>query len=140
MSGKILKRNIFQRLFGISATGKPKDEGCWIYAEGTVSVDLERARELSQTWGAIRLENERMPRRILLVRGEGETFYAFDNCCKHGHRRLDPIPGEGQIQCCSVGKSTYGLDGTLIYGSAKENIETFKVIRDRQTLKIEIPL
>jgi len=139
MGNRRLKRNVFQRLFGIPATGKPKDKNCWDYSDGLVSLDMDRVPELREAWGAIRLESEDMPRRILLVRGEGDTFYALDNCCKHGKRRLDPVSGENQVQCCSLGKSTYGLDGTLISGPAEEGIAAFKVKRDRQMLTIVLP-
>jgi len=139
MAVKGLKRNIIQRLFGIPATGKPKDPECWKYSNGVVIIDLERAPELNETWGSLRLESERMPRRILVVKGEGTTYYAFDNCCKHGRRRLDPVPGENQVQCCSIGKSTYGLDGKRISGSAAEDIEIFTLTQEGNGLKIDLP-
>lgn len=138
MAVKKLKRNIIQRLFGIPATEKPKDPECWKYSDGVVIINLERTPELDETWGALRLESERMPRRVLVVRGEGTAYYAFNNCCKHGRRRLDPVPGENQVQCCSIGKSTFDLDGKRISGSAAEDIEIFALAREGNRLKIDL--
>lgn len=127
METGILKRNIFQRLFGICATAKPSDDGCWAYENGSVTVDLARAPELAQTDGALRLEGKNLPVRVLVVRGDGDTWHAFKNRCAHVGRRLDPIPGTGQVQCCSVGKSTYDAHGNVLGGSAKKGIGTFPV-------------
>ncbi len=44
-----------------------------------------------------------------------------------GHRRLDPVPGTNTVQCCSVSKSTYDLDGTKVHGPAPDPINTYPV-------------
>lgn len=124
---EILKRNIFQRLFGICATRKPSDEESWSFENGLVTVDLARTPELEHPDGAIRLEGKGLPARLLVVRGDGDTWHAFQNRCAHAGRRLDPIPGTGRVQCCSVGKSTYDADGRILSGSAKKGIATYSV-------------
>ena len=124
---EILKRNIFQRLFGICATSKPSDEGCWSFANGTIVVNLARAPELAQPDGALRLEGKNLPVRILVVKGDGDGWHAFKNRCAHAGRRLDPVPGTGRVQCCSVGKSTYDGNGNILSGSAKKGVETYAV-------------
>jgi nitrite reductase/ring-hydroxylating ferredoxin subunit len=121
-----LKRNIFQRVFGVPATPLPKDRGCWSYSDGRLTVDLARAPELQEAGGALRCEGGGLPGRVLIVRGEGGEFRAFRNRCTHmGHRRLDPLPGTTMVQCCSVGKSTYHADGAKVYGPAPEPIVTY---------------
>lgn len=127
METGILKRNIFQRLLGICATNKPADEGCWRFEAGTVVVDLARTPELAGPDGALRLEGKDLPVRVLVVRGEGNTWHAFKNRCSHAGRRLDPLPGTDRIQCCSVGKSTYDGDGRILSGSAKKGVSTYTV-------------
>jgi len=47
-----------------------------------------------------------------------------------GHRRLDPLPGENQIRCCSVGKSVFDYDGRRISGLARKPLEPFRVELD----------
>ena len=55
MQRETCQRNIIQRLFGICATKKPVDEGCWSYVSGKITIDLARAPELGRPNGAIRL-------------------------------------------------------------------------------------
>jgi len=122
-----LKRTFLQRLFGISATKPPADQGCWTYGDGKVLLDLQRAPELARPGGAIRLEGKNLPERLLVVHGENGSYYAFRNRCKHMGRRLDPVAGTRTVQCCSVSKTTYAYDGSVVYGPAKEAVATFKV-------------
>jgi nitrite reductase/ring-hydroxylating ferredoxin subunit len=69
-----------------------------------------------------------LPIRVLVIRGDDGKFHAFHNRCTHiGHRRLDPVPGTGTVQCCSVGKSTYTYDGKKIFGPPTGSIKTLKV-------------
>ena len=133
-----LKRNIFQRLFGICATQKPMDEGCWTYEGGKITVDLARAPELGRRDGAVRLEGKGLPARVLVVCGDADTWHAFKNRCAHAGRRLDPVPGTGRVQCCSVGKSTYDADGKILGGSAKKGITTFPVVSEGGRLTIAL--
>jgi len=63
-----------------------------------------------------------------MIRGDDGEFYAFHNRCTHfGHRRLDPVPGTGTVQCCSVNKSTHTYDGKKVYGPPTGPISAFKV-------------
>jgi nitrite reductase/ring-hydroxylating ferredoxin subunit len=133
-----LKRTILQRLFGISATKIPADPGCWTAAAGKLVINLARAPELGKPGGAIRLEGKNMGQRILVVHGEDGNYYAFGNRCRHMGRRLDPVPGTGTVQCCSVGKTTYAYDGKVLSGPAKESVVTFAVLLKNGELSIEL--
>jgi len=124
---KILKRNILQRLFGISATKAPSDGGCWTYSDRRLEIDLKRAPELSEPGGAIRLEGKNLPDRVLVIHGNDGSYRAFRNRCKHMGRRLDPVPQTATVQCCSVSKTTYAYDGNVLHGPAKEPVESFQV-------------
>lgn len=124
---KSLKRNFWQRVLGISATGRPADGDCWSYSNGQVMVDLRRAPELSRPAGAIRLEGHNLPERILVLHGEDGRYHAFRNRCSHMGRRLDPVPGGETVQCCSVGKSTYDFHGQVLFGPASGPVETYEV-------------
>jgi len=128
---------LFKRLLGICETRPPADAGCWTSAGGKIEIDLERAAELSQPGGAIRLEGSPLPCRLLLLHGNDGEFHAFPNRCTHsGHRRLDPLPGENQIRCCSVGKSVFDYDGRRISGSAQEPLKPFRVELDGRKLVV----
>jgi len=125
MQNATLHRNIFQRILGICATKQPSDEDCWTFENGKIIVDLARAPELGRRNGAIRLEKKNLPERVLVIQGDDGKYYAFKNRCTHGKRRLDPMPGIQQIQCCSIGKSTFDYGGKKISGSAKEDIDIY---------------
>jgi len=139
MAIKFLNRNIFQRIFGVPATPKPIDQQCWTFSDGKIMIDLKRAPELEKVGGALRLEGDGLPRRVLVIRGDNGAFFAFHNRCTHiGHRRLDPVPGAGTVQCCSVGKSTYTYDGSKIYGPPTGPIGTFKVELDSERVIVSL--
>lgn len=138
MPVKKLKRNIFQRLFGKCITQEPKDHGCWTYADGKVSINLDRAPELSRLGGAIRLEGHGLPERILVVHGDDDKYRAFHNRCTHGGRRLDPVPATGTVQCCSVGTSTFDYEGEVLAGSAKDPITIYPVDVEDKRLTVTV--
>jgi nitrite reductase/ring-hydroxylating ferredoxin subunit len=127
VEAKYLKRSILQRVFGISATKMPGDGLCWTYSGHRLVIDLERAPELAEPGGAIRLEGKNLPDRVLVMHGDDGAYHAFRNRCKHMGRRLDPVPGNRTVQCCSVGRTTYAYDGNVLHGSAREPLETFEV-------------
>jgi nitrite reductase/ring-hydroxylating ferredoxin subunit len=139
MEIKFLGRNIFQRILGLPLTSKPADPDCWRYSDGELIIDLEKTPELAAKGGAIRLEGGNLPLRVLVIAGDDGRYRAFHNRCTHlGHRRLDPVPGTGTVQCCSVNKSTYDLDGKTVYGPAPKPIQTFAVKAEGQRLTIVI--
>ena len=120
-----LRRNIFQRLLGICATKPPSDDSCWTFENGKIVIDLSRAPELNTPNGAIRLEAKHLPDRVLVIHGNDGHYRAFHNRCTHAKRRLDPIPGAEQVQCCSVGKSIFDYEGKHVSGSAKGDVPTY---------------
>jgi len=139
MTVKFLQRSIWQRIFGISATDKPQDEGGWHYESGKLTISLDRIPELTQSRTAVRFEGKSLPVRVLVVFGEDRQYQAFQNRCTHlGHRRLDYVPGTETVQCCSVNKSTYTFDGDKIHGPAPQSIRTYPVEVGDGELRIRI--
>lgn len=132
-----LKRSFFQRILGRPATPLPENNDFWSFSEGKVTVDLSLATALARPGGAVRLEGN-LPKRILVVHGEDGEYRAYENKCTHMGRRVDPVPGHGTIQCCSVGASTFDLDGGMVAGSAKDPLKTHPVSVDETMLTIRI--
>jgi nitrite reductase/ring-hydroxylating ferredoxin subunit len=124
---KTLKRSFFQRLTGSCATEEPKDSGCWSHSSGQAVIDLTRAPELAAAAGAIRLEGKGLAKRVLVVRCDDGQYRAFSNHCTHFGRRLDPVPGAGSVQCCSVNASTFDYQGRVVAGPAKSPVQPFAV-------------
>lgn len=138
MTTGILKRNFFQRVFGISATKPPRDNGCWTYSDGRIVVDMNRAPELEKPGGAISLEGGDLPRRVLLIHSEDNKYVAFCNHCSHMGRRLDPIPGTDEIQCCSVSKTTYNGKGEVVSGPVDKPITQYPVSKESDKIIISV--
>ncbi len=139
MDIKFLKRRFFQRLMGISATAGPEMNDCWHYADGKLTITLSKASELKEPGGAARFEGNNLPVRVLVVYGEDGEYRAFQNRCTHmGHRRLDPVPGTGTVQCCSINKSTYDSDGNRIFGPAPHPVTRYPVEKDQERLIVRI--
>ena len=105
----------------------PRDGDCWSYQDGRFILDLARAPELERPGGSLRLEGKNCPERILVICGDDMQFYAYRNRCEHKGRRLDPIPGEDKIQCCSVGKATYDYEGKIMAGPAEGALTAYRV-------------
>ena len=139
MEIKFLKRSFFQRLLGISATDKPKVDSCWNYTNGKLTIDLSKASELNAPGGAARFEGNNLPVRVLVVCGDDGEYRAFHNRCTHlGHRRLDPVPGTNTVQCCSINKSTYDVDGKKIFGPMPHPITPYPVEKSQDKLIVSI--
>jgi nitrite reductase/ring-hydroxylating ferredoxin subunit len=121
------KRTIFQRIAGKPQSGPPADPDCWSYANGRLFIDLTRARELVQPWGAINIDDPSLPVPVLVFQDGGGVFRAFCNLCGHGGRRLDPVPGTETLMCCSLGKSRYDYAGNVVDGASEKGVVMFDV-------------
>ncbi|MBI9077838.1 MAG: Rieske (2Fe-2S) protein [Desulfatibacillum sp.] len=139
MSKQGLKRGFLNRILGIPATKTPIDSDCWAYSDGVLTVDLARAPELSKPGGAMRLEGNGLPERVLVFQGDDGEFRAFKNRCSHiGHRRLDPVPGQNCVQCCSVNGSMFEYDGDNLKGPAPHPAKTYEVHKEGASLEIKL--
>ncbi len=130
--------SFFSRLLGICKTNPPADASAWKMENGRLEVELAKTPELNSPGGAIRLEGQGLAKRLLLLRGEDGALHAFVNKCSHAGRRLDPLPGEARIQCCSVGKSVFDYQGRRISGSAKKDLAPLKVEEQEGRAVIEL--
>jgi nitrite reductase/ring-hydroxylating ferredoxin subunit len=133
---KFLKRSIVQRLAGTCITPKPVNDDCWRVRGNQVEVSLKDAAELSRPSGALRLEGKGLEQRILIVHGEDGEFHAYPNHCPHAGRRLDPMPGEAMLQCCSLGKSTFDYSGKVLYGEDTTAIHPLPLRREKDRLVV----
>jgi nitrite reductase/ring-hydroxylating ferredoxin subunit len=136
MSVKKLERNFLQRLFGISATKKPSDTGCWRVSGKRIELDLSKCPELTVTGGSVRLDGGGLETSVLVVQDAEGRYHAFKNVCTHGKRALDPVPGTSTVQCCSIGTSTFDYDGKLLEGPAKGPLTVYRVEQEGNILGI----
>ncbi len=128
---------LLKKIFGICRTPKPADPGCWEYSEGKIAITLDRAQELKDKSGAIRLEGKGLPSRVLVFLGEDGDYHALKNKCSHiGGRRIDPVEGTETLQCCSVMGSIYDYNGEVISGPAKRSLTALKVEPENGKLSV----
>ena len=119
--------SIFKAIFGICET-KELGSTSWRMDGGKVVVKLEDAPELNQKGGAVYLKGGGLAKPLLLVRAEDNSMLAFANRCSHLlGRKVDPVPGESRLRCCSLGHSEYGYDGQVIKGPANEPLKKYAV-------------
>ncbi len=138
MSYKTSQRSFFQRLLGKPITTAPANAACWQVDGTQVLVDLDRATELGVPYGAICLDGETLPTKLLVMRDEQGEYRAFENKCAHGGRGLDPVPGTETVCCCSMGKSIFDYDGQVLAGGAKGPIQVFPVSQAGSQLTIDL--
>jgi cytochrome b6-f complex iron-sulfur subunit len=138
MSTKPAKRKFHQRLFCVPATPEPSNDAGWRVAEGTLIVELSKLPELSEPDSAVRFESDKLPDRLLLVHGMNDAFYAYANHCGCGGFRIDPVPGEEKIRCCTLMQSTFDYDGKVLTGSAKKDLTVYPIVQDGDTLRVQL--
>lgn len=128
----------FRRLFGICATPEPQDSGCWRMEAGRIRLDRTRAPELDEPGGALRLEGHGLAAPVLVLHAANGRIHAYTNRCTHGGRRLDPLNGGQRLRCCSIGKSTFELDGEPVAGPAKGALTPHPVEETDTELRITV--
>ena len=127
---------IFQAIFGICET-KPLDTSVWCVKEGEVLIKLDEATALKDD-GAVYLKGQGLATPILIVHLAND-YCAFSNRCRHAlGRKLDLVPGENKLRCCSMGHSEYDLDGKVIKGPANESITKYTVSQRENNLVISL--
>lgn len=116
--------SLIKSILGICET-KPLSAELWSLEEGKVRVKMP---EPLPKGGAVYLAGQGLDKPILLLRTEEDRYLAFANRCTHfGHRKLDPVPGEAKLRCCSISHSTFDLEGKNISGPAKEPLTRYAV-------------
>jgi len=113
-------------ILGICQT-KPLSSDLWVLEEGKVRVKLSQMPEPLPKGGAVYLAGQGLSMPILILRTEDDQCLAFANRCTHAKRKLDPVPGESKVRCCSVFHSTFDLDGKRLTGPAKDSLTCYAV-------------
>lgn len=118
--------SIFKAVLGICET-KPLSSELWSLEGNKARVKLSQMPEPLPKGGAVYLRGGGLSKPVLLLRTEDDRYLAFEDRCTHFGRKLDPVPGEAKIRCCSLFHSTYDLDGKNISGAAKMPLTSYAV-------------
>ncbi len=118
--------SIFKAVLGICET-KPLGSNLWSLEGSKVQVKLSQMPEPLPKGGAVYLRGGGLSKPVLLLRTEDDRYLAFEDRCTHFGRKIDPVPGEAKLRCCSLFHSTYDLEGKNISGAAKMPITRYAV-------------
>ena len=130
--------SILKSILGICET-KPLSDDLWSLEEDKVNVKLSQMPDPLPEGGAVYLKGEGLDKPVLLLRTEEGQYLAFANRCTHmGHRKLDPIPGESKLRCCSLGHSTFDYEGNRLSGMAKDPLTRYEVEQSEGDLVITL--
>jgi nitrite reductase/ring-hydroxylating ferredoxin subunit len=135
---RMRRTNPLFRLFCRSMSPLPTDAASHRLDGQTLVLDLDRCPELAPPGGALRIEAAGLPDRILMVNGIDGQLHAYRNHCACGGFRVDPVPREQKIRCCTLAQSTFGYDGKFLKGPAKKDLDVLPVTRDGQTARIDL--
>ena len=117
----------FKAILGICET-KPLSNDLWSLEENKVHVKLSQMPDPLPEGGAVYLKGEGLDKPILIVKTKEGQHLAFENRCTHGmHRKLDHIPGESKLRCCSMGHTTFDYEGNRLSGPAKDSLTRYVV-------------
>jgi nitrite reductase/ring-hydroxylating ferredoxin subunit len=138
MSSPVPRTNPFKRLLCIQVSPRPGNLACLDVSGDALTIDRSLAPELGDPGGALRLDDARLPDRILVVHGRDGTFRAYRNRCACGGFRIDPVPDEEKIRCCTLAQSTYDYSGRPISGPAKKNLDLLPTQVSAERLVIDL--
>lgn len=128
--------SIIKAIFGICETRK-LDDGFWQLDGDMVKVKLDQVPELAEKGGAVYLKGGGLNDPVLVIKNEDGNILALKNKCTHGGRKIDPVPGEKKLKCCSIGHSTFDSEGNILSGPAKGPLTIYKVTKDGDSLVIK---
>ena len=115
---------IYKAVLGICETD-PLDPALWSLEGNVVTVKVAGAPRLAEKDGAAYLKGQGLSRPVLIVNIGDDHFAAFENRCTHLRRKLDPVPGQDRLRCCSIGHSVFDLEGNPLSGLARNPITRY---------------
>ena len=128
--------SLIKAMLGICKT-KPLGDSSWNMEGNQIYIKLNEMPLPPE--GATYLKGKGLQKPVFIFRSADDQYLAFQNRCTHiGHRRLDPVPGENKIRCCSVFHSTYDLDGNPISGPARNQLKKYEVQQSGDDLIITL--
>lgn len=134
--GAAVATGFFDKLSGVSQVDLLAADA-WAFSDGVLSIELNRVPALAETASAVRVEDEALPERVLVIHAHDGDFYAYRNACSHGGRRVD-LQDDGTLKCTSFGESRYEADGAVISGPAPEPLTTYPIAHEGGVVRVTI--
>lgn len=124
-------------LLGLCRTTR-LDPDLWHLQGSTIRVQVGAIPELQNNSTAVYLEGNGLEDPVLIIhRGEGR-YLAFSDRCTHMGRKIDPVPGQEILRCCSVSHSVYDFQGKVLAGPAKEPLTVYPTTLDSGELVVAL--
>ena len=117
--------SVFKAVLGICETD-PLDPALWSIEGGTVTVKVGEVTQLADKDSAVYLRGQGLSAPVLIVNTGDNRFLAFQNRCTHMRRKLDPVPGQDRLRCCSISHSTFDLEGNALSGLARNPLNRYE--------------
>lgn len=127
----------FKAVGGVCRT-RELERDMWRLDGGSLHVRSDQIPELQEPYGAVFLDGRGLEKPVLLVRTEAGPLLAFENHCTHFGRKLDPVPGEPILRCCSVSHATFDLEGNVLSGPAKGPLKTYATREEGGELVVDL--
>jgi cytochrome b6-f complex iron-sulfur subunit len=127
----------FKALLGICET-KPLDPAMWSLDGETARLHIADKGDVLPKGGAVYLKGRGLKRPVLVIRTDDDHYLAFTNRCPHANRKLDHLPNQRALRCCSVNHSTFDYDGKRLTGPAKEALKRHPVSVDGGDLVVTL--
>jgi len=129
---------LINSVLGICCTNM-LDNDKWCIKDDKIKLKVSDVPELAETGGAVYLTSPDIGIPVLVLKSQKGEYLAFANHCQHLlGRRLDPVPGEDKLRCCSLLHSEYDLDGKVVKGPANKPVKKYKAELDGDILTITI--
>jgi cytochrome b6-f complex iron-sulfur subunit len=132
-----LLMGFFKAVLGICET-PPLDAGLWRAHGNQVTIRLGEAAALAPVGGAARLQGKGLVSPVLIVHAGGGEYLAFENRCTHGGRRLDPVEGERELRCCSIGHARFDYEGNKLSGPAQGPLKKYSMEKRGEELVVTL--
>jgi len=129
--------NIFKAIMGMCDTS-PLADDVWSLMDSQIALDLAKVPALSEKGGAGYMAGKGLAKPVLVVRGQDNNLYAYENACPHGGRKIDPMQGEAKLRCCSVNHSTFDYNGKVLSGPAQHKHELRRLLTSQADGKLLI--
>ncbi len=134
MSGIV---DFLKAVAGICRT-EPLDPGLWEVRNHEARVKLGKVPELSSPGGAVYLTGNGLREPVLIVARNDGGYVCAVNRCTHFSRKLDPVPGEQTLRCCSVNHSTFDFEGNNLTGPTSKPLKMCEWKLEDKDLVIDV--
>ena len=107
-----------------------------IMQDGAIRVNIALVPSLQEVGGAATIEDPRLGGNLIIARPNDNEYVAASSHCTHRAKALGYDHEAHAFRCSAMGKSEFGLDGTVRKGPAERNLQVYEVTLEESSLII----